>query len=137
MILDTSGLLAAFVADQRHHAECAAALASDSVRVVSPYVLAELDHLALTRRGVSAELTILSDLASGAYELAAFDAGDLLLACQIIERHRDLEVGLADASLAVLAHRHNDRRILTLDQRHFRPMVGIDGSPFELVPFDT
>lgn len=137
MILDTSGLLSAFVADQRHHAACAAALASDEQRVLSPFVLAELDYLALTRQGVDAETTILAEVSSGSYDLACFDDTDIQLAAEVIERYREHKIGLADASLVVLAHRRRDRRILTLDARHFRPMIGLDGKPFELVPLDS
>lgn len=37
--------------------------------VVSPYVLAALDYPLATRRGVEAQLTALSELASGAWDL--------------------------------------------------------------------
>jgi uncharacterized protein len=43
----------------------------DGLLVVSPYVMAELDYLVAKRIGVDAELAILSELSSGAWELAA------------------------------------------------------------------
>ena len=50
IVLDTSGLLAAIDASQRHHVAAAKTLrASDGPRLLSPFVLAELDYLLSTR----------------------------------------------------------------------------------------
>lgn len=134
MIVDTSVLLAAFVSDQRKHRECADALAAARPRVVSPFVLAELDYLTTRIAGVEAELALLSELASGAYELAAFGADDLSRAREVLDRYRDLALGLTDASLVVLADRYNTDTIATLDQRHFRAVSSLSGRPFRIVP---
>ena len=48
----------------------------------------------------------------------------------------NLNLGLADASIAVLAERYRCRSVLTLDQRHFRVILGPGGQPFRLLPFD-
>jgi predicted nucleic acid-binding protein len=69
------------------------------VLVVSPYVLAELDYLITTRIGVAAELAMLRELTSPAYELAMVSAADLGTAADIVERHQELNIGLTDASL--------------------------------------
>jgi predicted nucleic acid-binding protein len=97
-------------------------------------VLAELDRLLATRRGVDAELAALRELSGGAWELAAFGATDLTAARQVVERYRDQEIGLADASLVVLAARHRTNRLLTLDRRHFGVVRTSAGKPFVLVP---
>lgn len=46
--------------------------------VISAFVVAELDYLVGTRRGVDAELAVLTELAGGAWELAAISAGLVL-----------------------------------------------------------
>lgn len=137
MIVDTSGLLAAFVPDQRLHSECADALVALERRIVSPFVLAELDHMTTSLRGVDDELIMLKELSSGSYELIPFDESDVGMAGEVIDRYRDLGVGLTDASLVVLAARHATDTILTLDHRHFRAMIGLDGSHFRLLPADA
>ncbi len=81
-----------------------------------PYVLAEVDYLVATRKGVDAELAVLAELSGGAYELAGMDAPEVAAARQVVERYRDLGIGLAEASLAVLAQRYRTRTILTLDR---------------------
>lgn len=46
-------------------------------------------------------------------------------------------MGLADASLVVLAHRYGTDRLLTLDERHFRVLRTREGQPFRLLPADA
>jgi predicted nucleic acid-binding protein len=138
LICDTSGLLAFFDASDDHHASVAEAIAEDpGPFVVSPYVVAELDYLLATRRGVREQVTALNELAGGAWELADCGPNVLAGACEVLERYRDQEVGVADASLVVLAARHRTLRLLTLDLRHFRVLRSLDGRPFTLLPADS
>lgn len=51
-------------------------------------------------------------------------------------RYANLEIGLADASVVVLAQRHRTREVLTLDERHFRTLRDVDGRRFRLLPAD-
>ena len=46
-------------------------------------------------------------------------------------------IGLADASIVVLANRYDTDRVLTLDERHFRALRTLDGKPFTLLPADA
>ena len=55
----------------------------------------------------------------------------------MLERYPNLDLGLADASLLVLADRHGATDILTLDERHFRALAGPRGKPFRLLPTDA
>ena len=137
MIVDTSVLLAAFVSDQRMHEDCAQAVASTRPLILSPLVLAELDYLTAQLAGVEAELALLAELSSGAYELAPFGVDDLIRAQAVVERYQDLPLGLADASLVVLADRYATDTILTLNERHFRVVRSLSGHPFRLLPADA
>jgi predicted nucleic acid-binding protein len=139
IVLDTSGLLSAIDAGQRLHEPAASVLRREErPAVLSPFVLAEVDHLLATRVGVDAELALLREVAAGAYQLAAFDARDVETATGIIRRYGDLAVGLADASIVVLAARHETNRILTLDERHFRALRPLRGSrSFRLLRHDA
>ena len=138
IILDTSGLLAAIDASQRLHEAAAAALRRASTPwLLSPFVLAELDYLLATRVGQAAERALLAEVGRGVYRLEAFDADEIATAERIIGRHARLDVGLADASLVVLAHRYGIRDVLTLDERHFRTLRADGGRPFRLLPSDA
>ena len=137
IVLDTSGLLAAMFDDQRAHDECRAALeAAEPPLLLSPFVLAELDYLVGRNAGVAVELSMLEEVAAGAYTLAEFGAADVDRSRQLIDQYRDFGIGLADASLVVLADRVGTHDLLTLDERHFRAMTAIDGDVFRLLPAD-
>jgi uncharacterized protein len=73
----------------------------------------------------------------GTYRLEAFDAAEIAAAERLIGRHANLEIGLADASIVVLANRYGVRDLLTLDERHFRVLRGPAGRPFRLLPADA
>jgi predicted nucleic acid-binding protein len=137
IVLDTSGLLSVLDDRQPLHAACASVVAhARPPLILSPFVLAELDYLVAQVAGQAAELIVLEDVARGAYQLEPFDAANVAAARTVIERYADLRLGLADASIAVLAERYGCLDVLTLDQRHFRSIRGPKGTPFRLLPDD-
>ena len=134
-IADTSGLLALFNTTEPEHDTVRRLVAEmDDPLVVSPYVVAELDYLVARRVGVDAELAVLGEIAGGAYELAQMDAGDLARASELIARYRDQAIGIADASIVVLADRYHTREIVSLDHRHFDVLRPLSGGRFRLIP---
>jgi uncharacterized protein len=139
ILVDTSGLLAALDRRSRYHAAAAAALdRSTAPRLLSPFVLAELDYLLATRIGPHAQSAPLEDVVAGAYQLEPFEPEDVRRALEVIHRFSDLQIGLADASIVVLAERHGCAEILTLDERHFRALRhGRTDEPFRIVPTDV
>ncbi len=135
MIADTSGLLALFNrGEPEHEAVRRAVERAREPLVVSPYVVAELDYLVATRVGVEAELAVLRELAGGAYELPHLGPDDLERVAAVVARYADQAVGVADASIVVLADRYRTREILTLDRRHFEVLRPLSGGRFRLVP---
>lgn len=137
ILVDTSGLLSALDESQRHHRDCAAVL-NDATPplLLSPFVLAELDYLLMRHLGASAQAALLDEVARGAYQLEPFDAADIARAKVVIDRYADLAVGLADASIVVLAERHSTNTVLSLDERHFRAMRIDRRKRFKVLPFD-
>ncbi len=138
ILLDTSGLLAAIDSAQPAHAAAAAAIAADAGPFpLSPFVLAELDYLLGRRVGTHAQQALLQDVGAGAYRLEPFSDADVRRAAVIVDRYADLTIGLADASIVVLAERLGAHDLLTLDERHFRAVLGPHDKPFRLLPQDT
>lgn len=135
IIADTSGLLALFNRAEPEHAEVRGLIArSDEPMVVSPYVVAEVDYLVATRVGVAAELDVLAELSGGAYVLADIGREDLARMVDVLKKYRDQEIGVADASIVLLAERYATRTLLTLDRRHFGVLRPIQGGRFKLLP---
>ena len=138
ILLDTSGVLAAIDRSQRQHQTAADVLRGAAAPLLlSPFVLAELDYLLSTRVSATAARALLAQVAAGVYRIEPMDAPDVEAAVAIIDRYADLELGLADASIVVLADRYDTRDVLTLDERHFRALRDTRGRPFRILPTDA
>ena len=135
VIVDTSCLYAMVDRDDDFHQRCVDVLIRDDLAfVVSPYVVAELDYLVATRMGLDTEVKTLLQLSSGRFTLAPMTASDMRVAVSIITNYPKLQIGLADASLVVLAKHHDTKSILTLDRRHFDVVRPLQGGRFTLLP---
>jgi len=137
IVLDTSGLLSAIDSSQHRHESAKRVLESDpGPLLLSPFVLAELDYLLSRRVSIDAELLLLREVVEGAYRLESFGPEDIRAATEVVGRYRELGIGLADASLVVIAARAGTNRVLTLDERHFRAIRPLRGRAFKLLPED-
>lgn len=137
ILLDTSGLLANYDRRDRRHADAVRTLMMPQRRILSPFVLAELDYLVAKIAGQDAAMIVLDDVAREAYELVPFTATDVATARGAIAQYADLHLGLADASILVLAERFRCTDVLTLDERHFRAVRTSRGDSFRLLPSDS
>lgn len=139
LIADTGALYAAFDrSDTHHHAVTDYLRGVDEKPVVSPLVLAELDHLALVRLGEHARAVIMRALAD-TMTVATFTHAMFLVAADVAAKHSGVALGLTDASIMVLARDHGTLDLLTTDQRHFRavrPLLADETSSYRLLPFD-
>ena len=137
ILVDTSAALQLASSTAQRHAEVVSVVeALAGPFLLSPFVLAELDYMLGKRHGQTAQLALLDEVPEGAYELAQFDRGDVDSATKVIRQYEDLRIGLADASIVVLAAKHQTVDVLTFDARHFRAMGGPGGRPFRLLPDD-
>lgn len=136
ILADTSGVFSALDRSQPGHEAARHVVEHADVLILSPFVLAELDYLLATRISVAASLDLLHDVRDGAYELASFSAGEVGEAASLVERYESLGIGLADASIVVLAGRYDTERVLTFDERHFRALRTKSGGAFTLAPAD-
>ena len=77
----------------------------------------------------------LEDLHERCYESPGLDGPDYDAVLELDRRHADLNLGLADLSVAVIARKLGTRRLLTFDERHFRVVRPLHGV-FTLLPAD-
>jgi predicted nucleic acid-binding protein len=137
LIVDAGALYAQADADDPRHASVRAVLENErEALVTTELAVAEADYLILDRLGPDVELAFLDDLAEGTYLVECLDVPDLAKARAIVARYRDLRLGLADASLVVIAERHASRRLLTFDERAFRAVPPLQGGVFTILPAD-
>ncbi len=137
VLVDAGPIAALADRSEPRHADVAAFLltASEDLLIPQP-VLAEIDYLLDRRFGPAARRVFLRDLRDGRYSTACLDTIDFASAERTDTRYADLNLGLADLSLIVLAQRYDTRRVLTFDQRHLRAVEPIQGGAFTLLPYD-
>jgi uncharacterized protein len=99
-------------------------------------VTAEIDYLLGKFFGRAARQAFMEDLAARRYQTPALDSRDYEAALSLDRQYADLDLGLADLAVAVLARKLDTRRILTFDERHFRALQPLQGGTFTLLPAD-
>lgn len=133
IILDTSGVIAAYNQRENEHDAARAVLAdSDERFVISPLVLAEIDYLAHRYLGSHAALTMLGELQELA-TVVPVDNEDFRTAIGQIVRYRDMVIGLTDAMNVVVAGRFKVTTLFSLDG-HYRAVTPMSGGSFTLLP---
>jgi predicted nucleic acid-binding protein len=136
IVVDTSALVAYVNAADSHHADVSRVFEHAPESVTSLAVLAEFDYLVRTRVGRDAARKSLRALLREGLQLAELRGKDVERALTVDEAIADLNIGLTDASLVVLAERFDTRTIATLDLRHFRAVTPLQGGSFTLLPAD-
>lgn len=141
VIADTSGILAASDRNARERSECKDTLDSAGTVVVSPLVLAEVDHLAKARLGSAARSQIIDSILVQCrrerFQIPHADGGILERARAVQRLYAALDLDLADAVNVTLAARYHTVDVLTLDHRDYRAVKPLTHhSAFRLLPFD-
>ncbi|HBR25934.1 MAG TPA: VapC toxin family PIN domain ribonuclease [Rhizobiales bacterium] len=108
----------------------------DGPLIVPAPVTAEVDYLLGQRFGAAARRAFLSDLAARRYDVACLEPADYPAIVTLDASYADLDLGLADCSIVLLAARYETRRLLSFDERHFRAVAPLQGGAFELLPAD-
>ena len=137
VVADSGALYALYDADDANHQKVKNLLETVPETIVVPVViLSELDYLLREFLGVGAELDFLDAISAGHFTLEPLLEDDLRRCRELIELHRDSDLGLADAAVIATAERLKVKRVLTVDERHFRA-VRPNKSPFVILPADA
>ncbi len=137
LLIDAAPIVALADPDEPLRGGIVAALRDEIGALIIPaLVAAEVDYLLGRYFGRAARLAFMRDLAAGRFTVDDLERDDYTTAMELEERYEDLELGLADCSLIVLANRHQTTRILSFDQRHFRAVTPLRGIAFTILPAD-
>lgn len=105
--------------------------------VIPAPTTAEVDYLLGQRFGGAARRAFLADLAAGRFTVVCLEREDYATVSVLEARYADLDLGLADCALIVLAQRHQTTRIVSFDERHLRAVATLEGGSFTLLPADA
>jgi uncharacterized protein len=133
LIVDTGPLVAMLDATDPDHERCTDLLQrSAEPRVVPVCVLVEVEYL--LRPWPEAFPALLADFEAGALELVDLPARWLLRAGELVDRHRDLPLGLVDATVVAATEMLGEPKVATLDHRHFTVVSPAHTSALTLLP---
>lgn len=137
LLIDAAPIVALADSDEPLRNDILADLRDEGGELVIPApVAAEVDYLLGERFGNLARRAFLRDLAAGRFVVAALERDDYTAVLDLESRCSDLDLGLADCSLVVLAARYRTTRVLSFDQRHFRAITPLQGGAFTILPAD-
>lgn len=135
LVLDTGVLLAALDPDDVDHARSAQLLRETWEPLVVPVpVIVELEYLIGRRAKPRLWLAFAEDVATGAYRLHPLTPDLVVRAARIQAKYQDLSLGLVDAAVFLTCVDLGERRVATLDRRHFSVLRTEDGGALELLP---
>jgi predicted nucleic acid-binding protein len=133
LILDTGPLVALLDASDPDHERCAELLQqATEPRLVPVCVLVEVEYL--LRPWPTAFTALLGDLDSGALELLDLPKRWLRRAGELLERYRDLQLGLVDATVLAATEMLQETKLATLDRRHFHTVRPSHCEALRLLP---
>jgi predicted nucleic acid-binding protein len=136
IVLDTGGLYALLDSSDSYHEAAYRAIGGyDGPLLLSPLILAETDHLVSKRLGRRAERAFLAEVTDKVYRLVAFNDEHMESAVALVNTYADMDIGIADASVVVVAGHYRTVDLLSVD-RHFRAIGPLWGTAFRLLPFD-
>ncbi|WP_017592668.1 PIN domain-containing protein [Nocardiopsis potens] len=141
VIADTSGIIAASDRNSSESAACQSVLQEAGTVIISPLVLAEVDHLAKARFGSDARNKLISFILAQArrlrFQIPEVGTEVLNTAQDVQRRYSALDLDLADAVNVALAHEYRTATVLTLDRRDFRAVRPLtQHKAFRLLPDD-
>jgi predicted nucleic acid-binding protein len=141
VVADTSGLLAALDSTHPEHGAANEAMLIAGLLVMSPLLLAELDHVATRELGREAAISAVDDIrrwmGRGRVVVPEITEDHLGAAQSVRARHAALNLDLADAVNVALASDYDTDAILTLDRRDFRALRPLSRhKAFRLLPDD-
>ncbi|HEX3904744.1 MAG TPA: PIN domain-containing protein [Polyangia bacterium] len=134
IVLDSSALLALLDRGEPDHRALQALIAQKpGPRIVTDFVLAEVDFLILKRLGERAERAFVDQVVENVFLRERLTTDDLKRASTVLTRYREHALGLTDATTMVLSERLQ-APVATLDRRHFSIYRDKRGKSLELLP---
>ena len=135
LICDTGPLYAAMDRADADHRSCAELLAGAKDQIVVPApVLVELDWLAGNRLGPEPFAALLADVEDGAISVVDLVRSDYQRVRELLARYGDLRLGFVDAAIVAVVERLGERKLATLDRRHFGAIRSRHVGALELLP---
>lgn len=124
LIVDSGPLVAYLNRNDPDHEKCAELQESYyGDLLVTTYVLTGCCYLVEKHLGPEAEINLVESVVGGDLVQVFSDGRDMARIAELMRRYRGFPLGIADASVIVVAERLKLTSVATLDHRHFRAVV--------------
>ncbi|MGH2698772.1 MAG: type II toxin-antitoxin system VapC family toxin [Actinomycetota bacterium] len=134
LVLDTGVILAALNEDDPDHVASRELLEDTREPLIVPTpILVEVDYWLRKLAGVDIWLTFCEEIDAGAYTMHSLDTRTLMAAVRLQVQYADNPIGFVDAAVAATCEALGERKIATLDHRHFG-VIRLGDRPLEIVP---
>jgi predicted nucleic acid-binding protein len=135
LVLDTGPLFASLDRTDRNHQVCAELLMTTQESLVIPApVLVEMDYWIQQRMQAAVMTTLLERMLSGGYSVMELIRNDYARVHELMQVYSDARVGFVDAAVLAVVERLGERKLATLDRRHFSLMRPRHVAALELLP---
>lgn len=120
LVIDAGPLVAAAATADRNHERCVTLLANAPRPLVVPtLVVTEVAYFLGDRIGQVAEQAFARSLRDGELVVEPVEPRDWARVCELLDRYRDLPLGIVDATVVATCERLGADTLATLDRRHF------------------
>ena len=133
MLTDAGPLIALLDSDDPDHEACVRVLKAARAPLLTVWP-AFTEAMFLLRHAPEAQDDLWEMIALGGLRFAPLDEGDGPRMRELMHKYRDLPMDLADAALVRVAERQRQRRVFTLDRKHFAIYRPARLGRFALVP---
>ena len=135
LICDTGPLYAAMDRSDADHDVCSQLLAGSLEPLLIPApVVVELEWLSSNRLGLGPFSAFLADLEDGVIMVVDLVRADYTRVRELLFRYADLRLGFVDAAVVAILERLGERKLATLDHRHFGTVRPRHVDALELLP---
>jgi predicted nucleic acid-binding protein len=135
LICDTGPLYAAIDRNDDAHEACARLIEEADERIVVPApVVVELDWLIGSRLSPDALDAFLEEIERGGVHVEELKPEDYARARVLCRRYQSLPLGFVDAAVIAVVERLGERKVATLDLKHFRVVRPAHARALRLLP---
>jgi predicted nucleic acid-binding protein len=135
LVLDTGPLYATLDSGERAHQACVRLIEdADERRLIPAPVLVEVDFLCERAGRPDLFRLLLEDIRRRAYSVEELRGDDYSRVSEILRDYADLHVGFVDAAILAVVERLGERKLATLDHKHFGAMRPRHVEALELLP---
>ena len=137
LILDTGPLYASLDRSDKDHSACRRLIeTADEPLIIPSPVLVEVDYWIHARLHVGVLVALLDDIVAGAYQVEDLGVDDYRRVRELGDLYADADLGFVDAAVLAVVERFGEKKLATLDERHFRTVRPRHVDALRLLPVD-